>query len=101
MGIANIKWEADIFQITQQQLQIPGTTPVETKPDIGLLTQIASQVAQLTVSVNQLHQAVAGGQAFTRPVQQGLGEATVGMEEIRKLNQRLDDLEARLPAAHG
>lgn len=101
MGMANIKWEAEVFQIQQQPFQFPpGNTPVETKPDISLLTQIAGQINQLSMSVNQLHQTVAG-QAFTRPVQQGLGEQNINMDEIRKLNQRLDELEARLPGANG
>lgn len=95
MGMQNLKFETEVFQ-TLPTFQIGGgISPVETKPDFTLLNQIASQLGQLTVHVNQLAQTVAA-QTFTRAVAQG-GEALNTTEEIRKLTQRLDDLESRLP----
>lgn len=96
MGLQNLKFETEVFQ------QIPsfqiggGITPVETKPDPTLITQIASQLGQLTVTVNQLAQTVAA-QTFTRaaPVATA-GEAVNAVDEIRKLNQRLDNIEAQI-----
>jgi hypothetical protein len=100
MGVQNLKLEAEVFQFTPQ-IQFPGQTPVETKPDPSLLSQIASQLGQLTLTVGQLHQAVVG-QTFTRQLERGQvgsvgGEIQSPNEEIRKLTQRIDELEARLP----
>ncbi|HVX64974.1 MAG TPA: hypothetical protein VHA11_00155 [Bryobacteraceae bacterium] len=95
MGVNNIKFETEVFQ-QLPAFQFGGTTPVETKPDTSLLTQIASHLAQLTVNVNQLTQAVAA-QSFTRAVSQAGPETMSAAEEVRKLNQRMDDLEARIP----
>lgn len=93
MGIHNIKFETEVFQ-QGPVFGIGGITPVETKPDISILTQLASQLGQLTATVNQLTQFVAG-QAFTRAAPQASSEALSSTEEIRKLTQRLDELEAR------
>jgi hypothetical protein len=95
MGMHNLKFEAEVFTLPTLQVQ-GGITPVETKPDFTLLNQIASQLGQLTVHVNQLTQTVAA-QTFTRSVQQAGAEPLNAAEEIRKLTQRLDDLESRLP----
>jgi len=93
MGLNNLKFETEIFEFSQAPFRIPDRTPVETKPDWSSLYQMASQIAQLTVAVSQIHQAVTG-QAFTRaaPVAElgGIGE------EIRKLTERLDDIESQL-----
>ncbi len=97
MGLQNIKFEAEVFQQIPQ-FQIPSHTPVETKPDPSQLLTISSQIAQLTATVNQLTQVVAG-QAFTRQAPQGGLETANAADELRKLGQRLDDLEARLPKA--
>jgi hypothetical protein len=94
MGIHNIKFETEVFQQTPQ-FQIGGITPVETKPDTTLLT---SQIAQLTATVNQLTQIVAG-QSFTRQAPQASLDTVNTADELRKLGQRLDDLEARVPRA--
>jgi hypothetical protein len=96
MGVQNIKFETEVFQVPQ--FQIPNNTPVETKPDLSILTQLASQLGQLTLAVSQVHQVVTG-QAFTRAVGQSMlgAEGLNATDEIRKLNQRLDDIEARLP----
>jgi hypothetical protein len=91
MGINNLKLETEIFEF-QSPFRIPGITPVETKPDIS---QFASQLAQLTVAVSQIHQVVTG-QAFTRAAP-AVDLGTIG-EDIRKLSSRLDDIESRLPA---
>ena len=97
MGVHNFKIEAEVFQ--QVPFQIGGgITPVETKPDPTILATIASQIGQLTATVNQLTQFVAG-QAFTRAAPQGGADVLNTTEEIRKLNQRLDDLESRVPRA--
>jgi hypothetical protein len=94
MGLNNLKFETEIFEFTQVPFRIPDRTPVETKPDPFSINQIASQIAQLTVAISQIHQVVTG-QAFTRaaPVAElgGIGE------EIRKLTDRLNDMESRLP----
>ena len=97
MGLQNIKFEAEVFQQIPQ-FQIPNQTPVETKPDTNQLVAISSQIAQLTATVNQLTQVVAG-QAFTRQAPQAGVEAVNTSDELRKLGQRLDDLEARVPKA--
>mgnify|MGYP001555326791 FL=1 len=97
MGLQNIKFETEVFQQIPQ-FQIPSHTPVETKPDPNQLIAISSQIAQLTATVNQLTQVVAG-QAFTRQAPQATLEGTNASDELRKLGQRLDDLEARLPKA--
>lgn len=97
MGLQNIKFETEVFQQIPQ-FQIPNHTPVETKADPTQLVTISSQIAQLTATVNQLTQVVAG-QAFTRQAPQAGLEAVGTSDELRKLGQRLDDLEARLPKA--
>jgi hypothetical protein len=97
MGVQNIKFEAEVFQqIPQFQI---GATPVETKPDPSLLTNVASQIAQLTATVNQLTQVVVAGQSFTRQAPQAVTEGVNTADALRKLGQRLDDLEARIPRA--
>jgi len=95
MGLHNLKFETEIFQQVPQ-FQFPNATPVETKPDTTLVSQIANQIGQLTTIVNQLTQVVAA-QTFTRAVPQAGVEAVNAGEEIRKLSQRIDDLEARAP----
>ena len=95
MGLQNIKFETEVFQQIPQ-FQIPSHTPVETKPDPSQLLTISSQIAQLTATVNQLTQVVAG-QAFTRQAPQAGLETANAADELRKLGQRLDDLEARHP----
>jgi hypothetical protein len=94
MGINNLKFETEIFEFTQQPFRIPGISPVETKPDTTLFTQISREIAQLVVAVSQIHQVVTGN-AFTRaaPVVELAGVS----EAIGKLTQRLDDIESRLP----
>src|ERR1700704_3028035 len=94
MGFNNLKFESEVFTTQTPQFQ-GGITPVETKPDTTLLIQLVSQVGQLHQAVNQIGQVVLG-QSFTRAVPQG-GEVLIAADEIRKLNQRLDDLEARVP----
>lgn len=95
MGLQNLKFETEIFQQVPQ-FQFPDKTPIETKPDATMLNQIASQIGQLTAIVNQLTQVVAA-QTFTRAVPQAGTEAVNAGEDIRKLTQRIDDLEARAP----
>jgi hypothetical protein len=96
MGANNLKFETEVFQQIPQ-FQLGGITPVETKPDTSLLTQIANQIGQLTVHVNQLTQTIAA-QSFTHAVSQvGTTETINTGEQIRRLTQRMDDLEARLP----
>jgi hypothetical protein len=97
MGVQNIKFEAEVFQQIPQ-FQFTGATPVETKPDPGLLTTVASQIAQLTATVNQLTQVVVAGQSFTRQAPVASAEVNTA-DTLRKLGQRLDDLEARVPKA--
>ncbi len=59
MGVHNIKLESEVFQ-TVPQFQLQGWTPVETKPDYGgILQQLVSQLAQVNVSLNQMHQSLA------------------------------------------
>src|SRR5437867_1492397 len=97
MGVQNFKFESEVFQQIPS-LQIGGgITPVETKPDPSWLHVVSSQIAQLTANVNQLTQVVAG-QSFTRsaPIAANHDTAT-SADELRKLSQRLDDIEARLP----
>ena len=99
MGVHNIKFETEVFQVQVPQFQIPSATPVETKADPSQLFNISSQIAQLTATVNQLTQVVAG-QAFTRAAPQGIAVDTLNTaDELRKLGQRLDDIEARVPRA--
>jgi hypothetical protein len=98
MGLQNLKLEVESFQF-QQPFQLPGgITPVKTEADpllLGqLVTQVANQLGQLTVAVGQIHQVVLG-QAFTRAAPQGGAEMTGIVEEVRKLSQRMDELEAR------
>lgn len=100
MGVQNLKLEVEVLQFTPQ-FEFPSRTPVETKADnLSVLTQLASQVGQLTLTVGQLQQAVAG-QAFTRVAdRQQIGtEIQSPIDEIRRLNQRLDEIEARMPKA--
>jgi hypothetical protein len=98
MGVHNIKFETEVFQQVPQ-FQIPSATPVETKADPTQLLTISSQIAQLTATVNQLTQVVAG-QAFTRAAPQAAAVDTLNTaDELRKLGQRLDDIEARVPKA--
>lgn len=88
----------------KQEFEVPpqwplGSGPVEFKPefkpDSSHWAQLVSQINLLSATVNQ---AVAG-QAFTRPAPQ-VGEiGAAASEEIRKLNERLDKIEAGLPAA--
>jgi hypothetical protein len=98
MGLHNLKFETEVFQ--QNPVFQPGqicTTPVETKPDrldLSILAQVVSQVSQLTTTVNQFAQAIAA-QTFTRAVPLA-GAEMLNAEEIRKLTQRMDDLEAKL-----
>ena len=96
MGAQNLKFETEVFQQAPSLHIGGGITPVETKPDPSWLT-VASQIAQLTATVNQLTQVVAG-QAFTRsaPIAASADTANTA-DELRKLSQRLDDLETRLP----
>jgi len=102
MGLHNLKLEVENFQLQQ----VPnfglgaggGITPVKTEADPALLgqlvTQVANQLGQLTLAVGQIHQAVLG-QAFTRAAPQVSAEASGIVEEVRKLSQRMDELEAR------
>jgi hypothetical protein len=95
MGVHNLKFETEVFQF-QPNFQITGgITPVETKPDPSWLSQIATQISQLTQVVGQLHQTVVA-QTFTRAAPAIAGEAVNTADELRKLNQRLDDLEGRI-----
>lgn len=95
MGLGH-KWESDVFQY-QVPFRIPDITPVETKPDWSMqpIQQILWQIQQLNVAVGQLHQVVTAGHAFTRaaPAVEMGGVA----EEVRRLSQRLDAIESRLP----
>ena len=75
MGLQNIKFETEVFQQIPQ-FQIPNHTPVETKADPTQLVTISSQIAQLTATVNQLTQVVAG-QAFTRQAPQAVSKRRV------------------------
>lgn len=95
MGLQNFKFEAEVFQQIPQFQIGGGITPVETKPDTSLLT---SQIAQLTATVNQLTQIVAG-QSFTRQAPVASADVVNTADELRRLGQRLDDLEARVPKA--
>jgi hypothetical protein len=69
----------------EMQFHIPNRTPVETKVDPSLLHQVANHLAE-------------AGQAFTR-----LAEAAVEgqglVEEVRKLNQRVNEMDGKLAAA--
>jgi outer membrane murein-binding lipoprotein Lpp len=96
MGLNNLKFETEIFQQVSPFQLGGGITPVETKPDPAWITQVATQLGQLAAHVNQLTQTVAA-QAFTRAAPQTGAEAVNTTDEIRKLNQRLDELETRLP----
>jgi hypothetical protein len=94
MGINNLKFETEIFEFQQTPFRIPDRTPVETKPDPFSIYQITAQIAQLSIAVSQIHQVVTG-HAFTRAAP-GAEAGALG-DEVRKLSQRLDDLESRLP----
>lgn len=58
MGVHNIKLESEVFQAVPQ-FQIQGWTPVETKPEYGIVQQLISQLAQVNISLNQMHQTLA------------------------------------------
>jgi len=100
MGVFNLKLEVENYQFQQPNfsnlLQTP--TPVKTEADPAVLgqlvTQVANQLGQLTAAVGQVQQAMVG-QAFTRAAPQIGTDAASLAEEVRKLTQRMDELEAR------
>ena len=100
MGLQNLKLEVESFQFQPfPQLGTLGTTsPVklEASPVISeqLVSQLASQLSQLTLVMGQVHQAVLG-RAFTNAAPQSGAEALGLVEEVRKLSQRMEELEAR------
>lgn len=101
MGLQNLKLEVEAFSFQQPPFNIGGLggiSPIKTEADPTILsqlaTQVASQLGQLTLAVGQL-QAAVGGQAFTRAAPQVGAEGASLVEEVRKLSQRIDELEAR------
>jgi hypothetical protein len=99
MGLQNLKIEVETPFFQQiPNFGPPGITPVKTEVDPTLLsqlvTQVANQVGQLTLAVGQMQQAMVG-QAFTRAAPQATADMSGVAEEVRRLSQRLDELEAR------
>lgn len=100
MGLQNLKLEVESFQFQPfpQFGTLATTSPVKTEasPVISeqFVSQLASQLNQLTFVVGQVHQAVLG-RAFTNAAPQSVAEGTGLVEEVRKLSQRMEELEAR------
>ena len=99
MGAQHLKLEVETIQLQQPLFGGLGSlntiSPVKTEADPVLVGQIAAQVGQLTVAVGAIHQAILG-QAFTRPATQASAAEGAGLvEEVRKLAQRVEELETR------
>jgi hypothetical protein len=93
MGVHNYVYE---YVLTLPNF---GVGPIEDKPIGPLLIQMTQRMAELTLAVGALAQ---GQQAFTHgaplagPALQPGTEAAGSADEIRKLSQRMEDLESRM-----
>jgi ATP phosphoribosyltransferase regulatory subunit HisZ len=95
MGVQNFKVEVESFQFQLPVQLPPGISPQKTEADFTVINELASRVSQLTLMMGQFQQAIVQ-QAFTRAAPQPAAEPADVADEVRRLTERLDQLEARL-----